>query len=57
MAQAIQNGHPNLHALGETAGSIAPPNRDDQIAATTARGDTDFTIAAKSSQLSDLLKP
>ena len=56
MAEQIANGHSALDALGQTAGSIAPPTEQERIAEMEARGDTDGTIAGKGAQLGRMLK-
>jgi len=57
MADQIRNAQANLDALGQTAGSIAPPTEADVLAAAEKRGDTGTTMALKSQQLGRLIRP
>ena len=56
-AQQINEGQAQLDAIGETAGSVAPPAPKDALAKAEADGDYATTMAIKGQQMADMLKP
>ena len=55
-AEQIAQSQQALDAVGQTAGSIAPPTGDETLAKAEADKDFNRTIAMKSAQLGDMLR-
>jgi hypothetical protein len=57
-AQAqIQQGYQALDGVAPAAGSIAPPTQSELLAKAEAEGNTDASIAMKSAQIGQMLRP
>ena len=55
-AEAIATGQAALDQVGQTAGSVAPPSREDVLAKAEAEGDTRTTMAIKSQQVAEMFQ-
>jgi len=55
-AQQIHAAQTALDTVGQTAGSIAPPNQDEQLAKAESEKDYGTTIAMKSAQIGEMLR-
>ncbi len=55
-ADAINTGQAALDQVGQTAGSVAPPNREDVLAKAEAEGDMATTMAIKSQKIAEMFQ-